>query len=425
MSHDRTGRRRADARAFRPSLEGQRLEPRLLLSSTVTKLKEGQYLLTHPQPGVALRVHNPPRLTPHSPPLIPSTNYAIRGVADINTARGGQSAIIAAPDGSRFRVSLFLADNQFDGGLSAETGNGNTTGTIPSTVVQPQGTVRVYPMPGGQVGIIVDGSTQYQQLTIDPLPVTQRKGFAHSFGYAEAGRSNILNIGSIQINSGQIQAILGFHSANLTGPLTIGGTAIVDRIAFNSLQPGAAIGVGGTLNTLDIANDATLTSGVGISIGGNLNLFNVGGNLTLANGASIRVNSFLGLTPQPPKGTGTGSNILSLNQSTIGTSTTNLIAPSVSAYIQGNVIIGPGSALSIGSGIGSTALSAGGVATGSTPSPLLILGSLAVGNTSSFQVPGGAISAQIQANVNIVARNGLILNGTTILPPNSNGIILV
>ena len=37
----------------------------------------------------------------------------------------------------------------------------------------------------------------------------------------------------IQINGGNIQAVLGFHSADLSGPLTI-GTGTVDRIAFDA-----------------------------------------------------------------------------------------------------------------------------------------------------------------------------------------------
>ncbi len=346
MFHDRTGARRKNARAFRPVLDGVRLEARQLLTTTVAALVKNQYLLTHPSPAAAKSLNDPVNLTSHAPfyAIGPSSN---KGVVDVQTARGGASVIVATPDGSRFRISLSLADNQYDGGLSAETG-GSGNLVVPSTVTQPVGTVRAYAMPGGQVGLIVDGTTQYQQLTIDPLPVVQRKGYAHSFGYDAGGRTHILNIGSIQINSGMIQAVLGFHSANLTGPLSIGGTGTVDRIAFNSLQPGASIGVGGTLNTLDIANAATLVSGPGVHIGGDLNLLNVGGNLTLANGAVFYVGRDMGLTLQPPKGTGTGSNILSVNIPTITNSVTTVTPnPSVSAYIQGDVIIGPGSGFTV------------------------------------------------------------------------------
>src|SRR5205823_5700624 len=117
-----------------------------------------------------------------------------------------------------------------------------------------------YAMPGGKVGLIVDGSTSRMQLVIDPLPFAQRRGYAHSFAYTEGHRSHILNIGSLQVTSGALAGVLGFHSADLSGPLSIGGTGPVDRIAFDALLPGAAIGVGGTVNTLDIAHDATLTA---------------------------------------------------------------------------------------------------------------------------------------------------------------------
>ena len=120
----------------------------------------------------------------------------------------------------------------------------------------------------------------------------------------------------------------------------------VDRIAFSDLLPARAIGVGGTLNTLDILNNVDLTSGPGITIGRDLNLFNAGGDVTLANGASLRVGRFAGLQPQPPKGTSTGANILSLNQSLVGTGTSQVV-PSVSGYIQGNFTIGPGSVFSV------------------------------------------------------------------------------
>lgn len=346
MFRKRTGPRRSDARAFRPVLDGFRLEPRQLLSTTVAALTKSQYLLTHPSPTAAKALGDPVNLTPHAPGYTvgPSTDH---GVADIDTARGGASVLIATPDGSRFRVSLSLADNQYATGLTSETG-GSGTNVVPSTVTQPVGTIRAYPTPGGSVGLIVDGTTQYQQLTIDPLPVVQRKGYAHSFGYAAGGRTHILDISSIQVNSGQIQAILGFHSADLSGPLSIGGTGTVDRIAFDALLPGASIGVGGTLNTLDIANAATLTAGTGIHIGQDLNLLNVGGTLTLGNGADFYVGRDMGLTLQPPKGTGTGSNILSVNLPTLTNSVTTITPnPSVSAYIQGNVIIGPGSGFTV------------------------------------------------------------------------------
>lgn len=422
MSLDRKTRRKA-ARAFRPEVEGQRLEERVVM--TQTSLSLAQFLLTHPQVGYAYRFNNPRFVqgkAAHAQPFPFGSQYN-RGVIDVQTAHGGQSVVIAQPDGSRFRVSLTLADNQYDGLLSAETGStGNilttTTATpVAGAVIQPQGTIRAYPMPGGKVGIIVDGSTQRMQVTIDPLPFAQRKNFAHSFAYAEASRSHVLNIGSFQVTSGKIAAILGYHSADLSGPLSVGGTAPVDRIAFDALLPGAAIGVGGNLNTLDVYNNVTLTAGPGISVGGDLNLFNVGQSVVLANGASIRIGRFAGLTPQPPKGTGSGSNVLSLNASQIGTGAT-FLTPSVSALIQGDLTIGPGSVLNIVSGIANSSVT--GTGTGASPSPFTVNGKLNVASLNQqifTQIPNVVINNQFAPTVNFVARNGVVQSGVVILPP--------
>ena len=96
-----------------------------------------------------------------------------------------------------------------------------------------------------------------------------------------SGETHILNIGQITVNSGSIGAIDGFQTANLVGPLVVSGTTTVDRIAFNSIDPGASITVGGTLNTLDVLQGITLNTGTNsnITIGRDLNLLNVGGNI--------------------------------------------------------------------------------------------------------------------------------------------------
>jgi hypothetical protein len=412
--------RKAARREFRPALEGRRLEVRVVPSHAKAVFVENQYLLTHPQPGNAFRLGKPPQLQGSKAFDFSGGPVFNQGYTKINTIRGGQGVLIAQPDGSRFRVTLQIADTQFDGGLSAETG-GSGTGVIPAAVVQPNGTVRAYAMPGGRVGLIVDGTTLNMQLVIDPLPVTQRKGYAHSFGYLETGRTHVLNVGSINVTSGNLNAILGFHDVDLYGPLIIGGTGKVDRIALNSLQPGAAIGVGGTLNTLDIANGANLTSGVGISVGGDLNLLNVGNDLNLTNGASLRVGRFIGLSPQPPKGTSTGSNILSLNQSLIGTGTSTL-TPSISTYIQGNVNVGAGSVFSITSGVANSSI-VGASTTGGSPTPILINGSLNVVSGNQIQIPNlqagttfftqNPFTGALVAN-NLVARNGIFVNGVPI-----------
>lgn len=427
MSHGRKRARRPRARAFQPTLEGQRLEQRLALSH-MTAAAYNQYLLTHPAAGNAAKIGQPKMLSG----VIARTNgigygpiYTKMGTVATMTAHGGQSVIIAEPDGSRFRVSLQLADNQYGTGLSAQTG-GAGTNVVPSAAVQPQGTVRAYAMPGGQVGLIVDGTTQLMALVIDPLPFAQRKGFAKSFAYGETGRSHMLQIGSLQITSGYISQILGYHDANLNGPLTIGGTGTVDRIALNNLSPGAAIGVNGTVNTLDIAQNVNLTSGPGITIGRDLNLLNIGQNLTLTNGASLRVGRFLGLVPQPPKGSASGSNILSINQSQIGTGTAVSI-PSVSAYVLGNITIGPGSVIAAANGVANSSVVAGTSTTSvaaTTPTVFLTNGVFTIPSATAIQVPGFTLGTtffqppinnvislfQPPAN-NMVARAGIIDNG--------------
>ena len=66
------------------------------------------------------------------------------------------------------------------------------------------------------------------------------------------------------------------------------------------------------MNTLDVLNGITL-SGTSINIGRDLNLLNVGGNISLSDGSQFNIGRNLGLVSQPPKGTGTGTNVLTLN----------------------------------------------------------------------------------------------------------------
>ena len=107
------------------------------------------------------------------------------------------------------------------------------------------------------------------------------------------------------------------------------------------------------MNTLDVLNGANLSgAGTGIFIGRDLNLLNVGGNLTLSNGAVFSIGRNLGLVSQPPKGTGTGSNVLLLNfNQPRRTPRSPCHCRRVGSFIQGNVVINPGSEFLIGENI--------------------------------------------------------------------------
>jgi hypothetical protein len=422
MSLDRTGgHRRTRRRACRPTLDCG-LESRLLLSNF------GLFFLRHPKPGVAFVHKQPPLRNGTSAHEFPVAKFP-RGPVASEVAHGGASVIIGAPDGSHFiaQVTQFIPTaGGSQGSLSPNAQNpiqGSTPGV--TSPVQPLGTVRAYSMPGGRVGLIIDGSTTQTEVDISPYPFRQRKGYAHSFAYGATTESHVLNVGQITVNSGIISAINGFHSVDLSGPLVIKGNEPVDRLSFNSLQPGASITTGGDVNTLDVLNGVNLNSGPGITIGRDLNLFNAGQDVNLSNGASIRVARFLGLVPQPPKGTATVGNFLATNQALIGTGTSTIV-PSVSAYLQGSLNIGPGSVFAAAGGIPNTSLL--GTVGASAPSVLLINGRLdtSTGTASQLQIPGlsslntgttlinGILASQtppvIQVN-SVVARSGSNIAG--------------
>ncbi len=354
--------RRPASRTFYPTVDG-RLEGRVLLTywHVVPKvLANSAFLLKHPSARTAFLKNFPPQV--QNQPLV---RYHVgqitrrRVAIATQTARGGQAVEVTALDGSHYKITLSYTSNTIATDIAeGQNGQGgNATGTAATSQVsqqnanypQPIGTVRAYAMPGGRVGIIVDGSTQNTELTINPLGQRQYKGFAHSFAYGESARNHLLNIGQLTVNSGQIGAIEGYQTAELSGPLTAPGTSQIDRIAFAAILPGASITTGGDLQTLDVLNQIDLSGpGTGISIGRDLNLLNVGGGITLSNGANFQIGRNLGLLAQPPKGTGTGSNVLSLNFTNVSNSIITVTIPSVGSFIQGNVAINPGSVFSMG-----------------------------------------------------------------------------
>jgi hypothetical protein len=338
------------------------LEVRMLLTNwhVVPKvLGNAAFLLKHPGARAAFLKNLPPQVQ-NAPANQPVSSITRKRVAiATQTAHGGQVVEVTATDGSHYSIRLSYTSNTIATNTSEGTNGqaGNSTAAAATALVsqqnanypQPIGTVRAYAMPGGRVGIIVDGSTANTDLTINPLGQPQKKGFAHSFAYGEAGRNHLLNIGQLTVTSGQIGAIEGFQDAELSGPLQAVGTSSIDRIAFAAILPGASITTGGDLQTLDVSNSIDLSgSGTGITIGRDLNLLNVGGFITLSNGANFIIGRNLGLVAQPPKGTGTGSNVLSLNFASVASSIITVTIPSVGSFIQGNVSIGPGSAFGLG-----------------------------------------------------------------------------
>jgi hypothetical protein len=361
--------RRSPARAFQPALDGG-LEDRVLLSSNPfgkNYAAESRFLLKNTTARAARNLKAPPQLASDAPHFNNVHGYKIRRFVGTQTARGGQNVEVSALDGSHYMISLSYTSNTLATspaeGANGQAGNSSTAAatalvnTQSATYPQPIGTVRAYPMSHGRVGIIVDGSTQNTDLTINPLGEPQVKGFAHSFAYGESNRGHILNIGQITVTSGAIGAIEGYQDSVLSGPLVVGGTGAIDRIALLGIEPGASITTGGDVNTLDILDGIDLSgAGTGIHIGRDLNLLNVGGNIQLSNGATFTIGRNLGLVSQPPKGTGTGTNVLTLNYTVVSNSIVTVNIPPVGAYIQGSLSIDTanGSAFLIGGNIFNT-----------------------------------------------------------------------
>jgi len=194
MSDARTNGGRLRTRAFRPALDG-RLEDRILLSKQTLHqyLATQTGLLRHPKPGVAFHVNVPPFVL-NAPRF--NRHFRVIHAAASQTIRGGQAVNVVSVDGTHYRIQLGYIDNTV--ATAAGDGAGGTftqsTPTPASTVIQPttfpqpQGTVRVYAMANGAIGIVVDGSTPNTELTINPLPTAIRKGYAHSYAYGMEAR---------------------------------------------------------------------------------------------------------------------------------------------------------------------------------------------------------------------------------------------
>jgi hypothetical protein len=422
-SHTKNGRK--PSRVFQPAVDS-RLEDRVLLSSAKAaidkQLEAGKHLLKHPNPRNAFLAKRPPQFTNTAPPFKGQGHVRKRaGVIAVQTARGGQAVEVTATDGSHYLVKLSytsntLATNTAEGtvgqsGAASTTSAASLVAAASASYPQPIGTVRAYPMSGGRVGIIVDGSTSNTDLTFNPLGEPQVKGYAQSFAYGESNRIHLLNVGQLTVNSGVIGAIEGFQDTELSGPLVATGTAAIDRLAFYSILPGASITTGGDVNTLDVLNGIDLSgAGTGITIGRDLNLLNVGGDITLSDGANFTIGRNLGLVAQPPKGTGTGSNILSLNFTSVSNSIVTVSIPSVGSYIQGNLTVNPGSLFTIGGDILNTMYVEGTVSAGFTS----VSSTITLGYLSRLQIGAPPITNPVPPYAFLLQR---ILSGV----PGSGG----
>jgi len=188
-----------------------------------------------------------------------------------------------------------------DGGGAVEvtTPQGQTFYVAVST-----GRVGARALPGGRFAITVFNSNIDSTLTINPIIDFRLLRSAHTFDPRATKYSNMLNVGSINVKSGTIGAILGYRDAVLSGPITSLGTTRIDRIAFEAILPGASIITGGDVNTLDVLNDINLSGpATGISIGRDLNALTVGGNVNVTNSSIFSIKRDVGLSPQLQQGT--------------------------------------------------------------------------------------------------------------------------
>ncbi len=264
MFQTRADRQNARRRGFQPSIEGQRLEPRVLLATVPATVKQGGFTFS--------------------------------------VAAGGQALRIRDIDGEYFYL-----------------------------VVTGGGSVRAQAAANGRVNIILDGTTDRSDLSINPYTPAPGKNSAHTFRNSLSAGNGLLLVNNIVVSTGQMNSILGYKTANLYGSIHLTGNNPIDRIAFNAIAPGASITTQGDINTLEIFRDLTLNgTGTGIRVGRDLNFLHVGGNLTIANTSNLIITRDVGLQAQAAKGTGIAGQ---------------------GALIEGNVVVGPGSTLTIGRSI--------------------------------------------------------------------------
>ena len=179
MKESRTNGRQATSRTFQPALDG-RLEDRVLLTRTDQADRRRPRLAQAHQAPRRLQCQSAAVPGPRCPrSSIGTPDSRSTSPIGIQTARGGQNVEVTALDGSHYMVTLSYTSNTLatniaegangQGGASSAQSTAEQVAQQNARYPQPIGTVRAYPMPGGRVGIIVDGSTQNTELAINPL----------------------------------------------------------------------------------------------------------------------------------------------------------------------------------------------------------------------------------------------------------------
>jgi hypothetical protein len=316
---DRKGRARRQS--FKPQLGDNRLEPRVVLSSSSSSVSN-PYLI-----AIRAQQLNQPVPILHQPKAL--------------TRRGGQSVRILTGRGSAFDVT-----------------------------VRGFGTVTARPTNDGRWNLNVFGTDANSELTINPTDPSLLRQFgketAHTFNPQYGVGNPILEVAAINVTTGKIGQILGFRTANLSGPIVLRNDSPIDRIAFNRLLPGALIQTAGDLDTLDVFVDANLSgANTGIKVGRDLNWTNIRGNLNIDNGATLSTARDIGLVPQGDKGTAVGGQgLLVQGNLTIGATGSVAVGRNLSGPSNGN------SLTVFGNFSGASRLSVGGLVT----RPIVILG---------------------------------------------------
>jgi len=195
------------------------------------------------------------------------------------------------------------------------------------------GTVQAQSLPGGRVALFIRGTGPSSEVEINNIgrrPPDWPLG--HTFSPLQPFQDRQLNVGLIEVTSGQINGIFGYGTTTLSGPLIVRGDQPVERIALTRMTPPASINVGGTLNTLDILHGADFAGpGSGLFIGRDLNSLTVNEDFVVRDGAQVSIGRDLGLLAQPAKGTGPAGQ---------------------GARFNGDLIIGPGSTFFINRNLG-------------------------------------------------------------------------